>query len=142
PAPPLLPSPAIPGYEVLGELGRGGMGVVYRARHLALGRVVALKMILHGGLADAGLRARFRREAEAAARLQHPNIVQVFEVGEADGHPFLALEYVEGTNLAQQVSSRPQPPAWAAGLLRTLALALAHAHERGIVHRDLKPANI
>src|SRR5262249_30537274 len=95
--------PSIPGYELEGVLGRGGMGVVYKARHLALKRTVALKMILAGGIAGQRELARFRIEAEAVARLQHPNIVQVFEVGEAGGHPFCALEFVEGGDLASRL---------------------------------------
>src|SRR5262249_5451919 len=133
---------AVPGYEVLRELGRGGMGVVYEARQVALKRRVALKMILAGGHAGAKARARFRTEAEAAARLQHPNIVQIHEVGEHDGHPYLALEYVDGGTLAQRTAAGPQPPRAAARLVETLAGAIHHAHERGVVHRDLKPSNI
>ncbi|HZT81907.1 MAG TPA: protein kinase, partial [Gemmataceae bacterium] len=144
-AAPSFPPPgtlSIPGYEILGELGRGGMGVVYQARQLGLDRVVALKMILAGAHAGREERARFRAEAEAVARLQHPNIVQVFEVGEQDGRPFLALEYVAGGSLAQQLTGAPLPARAAAGLVETLARAMHYAHERGIVHRDLKPANV
>ncbi len=133
---------AIPGYEVLGELGRGGMGVVYRARHLGLNRVVALKMILAGGHAGEEERARFRREAEAVARLGHPNIVQIHEVGEVDGKPFFALEFVAGGSLADQVRKAPFPPGQAARVVELLARAMHHAHEQGIIHRDLKPANV
>jgi serine/threonine protein kinase len=134
--------PRIPGYEVLGELGRGGMGVVYLARQLGLNRLVALKMILSGPHAGSTELARFRAEAETAARLQHPNIVQVYEVGEADGRPFLSLEYIDGIGLDQALNGRPQPPAAAARLVKTLAEAVQYAHEHGVVHRDLKPANI
>jgi WD40 repeat protein len=130
------------GYEILGVLGRGGMGVVYQARHLALKRVVALKMILAGGHAGPQELARFRLEAEAVARLQHPNIVQVFEVGESDGHPFCALEFVEGCTLASKLSGQPLPAREAAKLVETLARAVQLAHSRNVVHRDLKPANV
>ncbi len=132
----------IPGYEILGTLGSGGMGVVYRARDLRLKRAVALKMILGGRHATAIQRARFKVEAEAAARLQHPNIVQVFEVGEHEGTPYLALEFVAGGTLAEASQRRPWPAAQAAALVQTLAQAVHHAHERGIVHRDLKPGNV
>jgi tetratricopeptide (TPR) repeat protein len=134
--------PEVAGYEVLGELGRGGLAVVYRARQRALGRLVALKMILAGAHASATERARFRAEAEAVARLQHPNIVQIFEVGEQDGCPYLALEHVAGGTLAQRLRGTPLPVGAAAALAQTLAWAIHAAHERGIVHRDLKPANI
>jgi tetratricopeptide (TPR) repeat protein/tRNA A-37 threonylcarbamoyl transferase component Bud32 len=132
----------VTGYEVLGELGRGGMGVVYRARHLALNRHVALKMILTGVRAGARERARFRREAEAAARLQHPNIVQIYEVGEQDGCLFLALELVEGVDLCTRFGEALPTPQQAALLVATLAQAMHYAHQRGIVHRDLKPSNV
>jgi WD40 repeat protein len=141
-APGDFPPPAVPGYEVLGTLGRGGMGVVYRARHVRLKRVVALKMILAGGQAGPQERERFLREAEAVARLQHPNIVQVFEVGEHEGLPFLAQEYVEGGTLGARVAGAPQPPRAAAAITEALARAVHHAHEHGVVHRDLKPGNV
>jgi serine/threonine-protein kinase len=99
---------------VLGELGRGGMGVVYRARQVTLNRLVALKMILAGGHAGEAERARFRAEAEAVARLQHPNVMQIHEVGEADGRPFFSLEYVDGGSLAQRLDGTPLPPRQAA----------------------------
>jgi serine/threonine protein kinase len=130
------------GYEVFEELGRGGMGVVYKARQVGLNRLVALKMILAGEFASVEEQARFRREAEAAARLDHPNIVRVYEVGEADGRPYLALEYVPGGNLADRLADGPLPAGAAARLVETLARAAHAAHEHGIVHRDLKPANI
>jgi serine/threonine protein kinase len=133
---------APPGYEILGELGRGGMGVVYRARQVALDRQVALKVILGAAHAGADQLARFRAEATAAARLSHPNIVQVFEVGEHLGSPFFSLELVEGGTLADRLRGEPQPPRAAAELVRTLARAVEHAHSRGVVHRDLKPANV
>ncbi len=145
PEPPTAAGPEAPGashYEVLGELGRGGMGVVYKARQPGLKRLVALKMILAGGHAGAGERGRFRGEAEAVARLQHPNIVQVYEVGERDGCPFLSLEYVDGGSLAARLDGTPQRPQAAARTVETLARAIHYAHQRGIVHRDLKPANI
>jgi WD40 repeat protein len=134
--------PALPGYEIEGELGRGGMGVVYRARHLALKRPVALKMIRLG--TEAGLEHldRFKAEAEAVARLQHPHIVQVFEVGEHQGLPFYALELVEGGSLAQRLEGGPLPPREAARLVEIVARAMQLAHSRNVVHRDLKPANV
>jgi WD40 repeat protein/serine/threonine protein kinase len=134
--------PSVPGYEILGVLGKGGMGVVFQARHLALKRVVALKMILHAEHAGAQERERFGAEAEAVARLQHPNIVQIYEVGEAGGHPFCALEFIGGGNLAQRLASAPLSPPAAAELVQTLAEAVHAAHQAGIVHRDLKPANV
>jgi WD40 repeat protein/serine/threonine protein kinase len=136
------PLPVVPGYEVLEELGRGGMGVVYKARQVQLNRLVALKMILAGVHADRHELARFRAEAEAVARLQHPGIVQVFEVGEHDGHPFLALEFVGGGSLAEQLSGEPWPAHRAAPLLIPLARAVQHAHQQGVIHRDLKPGNV
>jgi tetratricopeptide (TPR) repeat protein len=134
--------PTVPGYEILGVLGRGGMGVVYKARQIGLGRLVALKMILAGVHAGLDAVARFRREAEAAARLQHPHIVQIHEIGVHDGLPYLSLEYVEGGSLAQKLAGTPLPPRQAAQLVETLARAVHVAHQRGIVHRDLKPGNI
>jgi serine/threonine-protein kinase len=133
--------PRVPGYEVEAVLGRGGMGVVYKARHLAHKRTVALKMLAAGRLHE-GERARFRAEAEAVARLQHPNIVQIHEIGEADGRPFIALEYVAGGSLAERLAGQPLPPRDAARLVAALAEAMHLAHSRNLVHRDLKPANI
>ena len=134
--------PVIPGYEIEELLGRGGMGVVYRARHLTLKRDVAVKMILAGDLATPEQCDRFRSEAEAVARLQHPNIVQIYEVGTVHGVPFAALELVTGGTLAERLSAAPPPRATAAALIRTLAETIHYAHQRGVVHRDLKPANI
>jgi hypothetical protein len=134
--------PTVPGYEILGELGRGGMGVVYRATQLALKRPVALKMILVGAHAGAEDLARFRSEAEAVARLQHPGIVQIYEVGEHDSLPYFSLEVVEGGSLEKRLLAGPLAPRQAADLVRSLAVAVQAAHQRGIVHRDLKPANV
>jgi serine/threonine protein kinase/tetratricopeptide (TPR) repeat protein len=132
----------VPGYELLEELGRGGMGVVYKARQTSLRRLVALKMIRSGAQAEEGELARFRAEAEAVAHLQHPNIVQIYEVGELAGQPYLALEFVEGGTLAQRVGKAPQNARTAATVVQTLARAMHAAHARGIVHRDLKPGNV
>ncbi len=140
PTPPLLPS--VPGYEVLGEVDRGGMGVVYRAKQIGFNRIVALKMILSGSQAGPEERDRFHAEAEAVVRLQHPNIVQVHEVGEYEGKPFFSMEFCRGGGLDKKLGGTPLPPAEAAALAETLARALQHAHERGVVHRDLKPANV
>jgi hypothetical protein len=136
------PPPSPPGYEVLGELGRGAMGVVYKARQAALNRLVALKMVLSGAHAGAADLARFRTEAAAIARLQHPNIVQIHEVGQRSGHHYIALEFVDGGSLAQKLNGMPLPPQEAAQLVQSLARATHYAHEQGVVHRDLKPANI
>lgn len=141
-APKTAPPKSVGDYEILGELGRGGMGVVYQARHKALKRIVALKMILGSAHAGAEQLVRFRAEAEAVAQLQHPNIVQVFEVGEQDGCPFFALEYVDGVSLSKKINGTPQLPREAAEIVRKLAVAMQAAHERGIIHRDLKPGNV
>ncbi len=130
----VLAYPSIPGYELLEEIGRGGMGIVYKARQLKLNRLVAMKVLLEK-------LTRFRIEAGAIARLQHPNIVQIFEVGETDGQPFIALELVEGGSLADKLG-KPWSGEDAVALVEPLARAMDYAHERGIVHRDLKPANI
>jgi WD40 repeat protein len=134
--------PSIPGYEILGELGRGGMGVVYKARQLRLDRLVALKMILNGEHAGAEALTRFRGEVEAIARLEHPNLVHVYEVGEHDGMPFFSMEFVSGGTLAARIARQAQPPRDAAQMVETLARAMHAVHLRGIVHRDLKPGNI
>jgi len=140
--------PRIRGYEILSVVGRGAMGIVYEARHCELNRRVAVKMLRGDALLDPTFRERFRAEAEAIARLQHPNIIQVFEVGTADstsdgshGSPFIALEFVDGGSLARCVGT-PQAPRYAAGIVETLARAAHVAHSMGVIHRDLKPANI
>lgn len=129
-------------YELLEELGRGGMGVVYRARHLILNRVVALKMLLRGRFASAEDQARFRAEAEAIAQLDHPSIVPVYEVGQLDGHVFFSMKYVQGRTLQQILSEGPLEQREAARILGVIARAVDFAHRRGVLHRDLKPSNI
>lgn len=131
-----------PGYEVLAEIGRGGMGVVYRARQVGLNRLVALKMVRGAEFASAEVLARFRAEAEAVARLHHPQIVQVYDYGEHDGLPYLALELVSGGTLAARLDGSPWPARRASALIETLARAADFAHQRGVIHRDLKPANV
>jgi serine/threonine protein kinase/Flp pilus assembly protein TadD len=139
---PVTPLPTVPGYELLGELGRGGMGVVYKARHTGLKRMVALKMLRAETVAAGPQMARFRSEAEAMARLEHPNIVRVYEVGEHDGRPFFAMELVAGDSLEQHLNGAPWPPQRSARLLEIVARAVQAAHARQLVHRDLKPANV
>jgi WD40 repeat protein len=134
--------PRLAGYEILEELGRGAMGTVYKARQVRLKRLVALKVIGSALLAEPRVLARCRTEAEAAARLQHANIVQIYEVGEQDGSPYLALEFVDGGTLEGKLGGKPQPGRAAAELVETLARAMHYAHQRGVVHRDLKPANV
>jgi putative methionine-R-sulfoxide reductase with GAF domain len=135
------PLPNLPGYELLEVLGRGGMGVVYKARQISLNRLVALKMILSGAHAGRHEVARFRTEAEAVARLHHPNIVQVYEVGADQDRPFMALELVD-SNLSRKIAGVSVPPEQAAQWMEALARAVHYAHQHGIIHRDLKPANI
>jgi serine/threonine-protein kinase len=129
-------------YELLEEIGRGGMGVVYKARQKSLNRIVALKMILRGELASASDLVRFRAEAESAARLEHANIVPVFEVGECDGQAFFTMKYVEGTTLRHRAAQGPLSPRDTARYLAAIGRAIDFAHQRGILHRDLKPSNI
>jgi tetratricopeptide (TPR) repeat protein len=143
PARPPARSRSLPtGYELIEPLGHGGMGVVYKALQRALGRVVALKQIAAGLDAEPDEITRFQTEAEAAARLKHPNIVAVFDVGEQHGMPYLAMELVEGGSLADRLKAGSMPPREAAHLVTTLARAVQHAHDSGVIHRDLKPANV
>jgi tetratricopeptide (TPR) repeat protein/tRNA A-37 threonylcarbamoyl transferase component Bud32 len=133
--------PQIAGYEILEELGRGGMGVVYKARHVKLDRVVALKMILAGGQASRQDHIRFLTEARAVAAIHHPGIIQVYEIAIHDGLPYFAMEFCEGGSLASRLSGTPLPPREAAHLVEQIARAVQAAHDKGIVHRDLKPGN-
>jgi WD40 repeat protein len=141
-ASPSLEAPTIAGYEILGVLGRGAMGVVYQARDVRLKRLVALKMVLAGAHSSRRDRDRFRIEAEAVARLQHPNIVQIYDVGEQQGQPYCALEYLEGGTLAARTKDTSLPAPEAARVLEILARAMHAAHLKGIIHRDLKPGNV
>ena len=136
------PFPTFKGYEVLERLGGGGMGVVYKARQVGLNRPVALKMIREDRQMRTDYLARFMYEAEAVARLRHPNIIQIFDIGEADGTPFVALEFLEGGNLDDWLAGNPQPGRKAAEMTMTLARAIHVAHQAGIIHRDLKPSNV
>jgi len=133
--------PYLPGYEILAELGRGGMGVVYKARQLGFNRVVAVKMIL-AGAGPADREERFRIETEVVARLQHPHIVQVYEVGEHEGKPFFSMEFCPGGGLDKKLNGTPLPPAEAPPLAEKLARAVHAAHQAQVIHRDLKPANV
>jgi serine/threonine-protein kinase len=132
--------PTIAGYTVFGEIGRGGMGVIYRGHQVSLDRPVALKVLRKDASTD--MRERFRSEAEAAARLRHPHVAQVYDAGTCDGRPYFAMEFLDGGTLARKLGGRPQPPAEAATVVEALARAAQHAHENGVVHRDLKPSNV
>lgn len=129
-------------YELLEEIARGGMGLVYKARQVSLNRPVALKMILAGQFASEAELKRFRTEAEAAANLQHPNIVAIHEIGEHNGQHYFSMDYVEGKNLAELTAGQPMQPLRAAGYVKTIAEAIHFAHQRGTLHRDLKPQNV
>jgi serine/threonine protein kinase len=129
-------------YELLEEIARGGMGKVYRARQINLRRIVAVKVLLHGEFTSDVFVKRFWSEAEAAASLQHPNIVAVHEVGTHKGQPYFSMDYVAGRNLAEIIKEKSLPPRKAASYLKIISEAIQHAHERGILHRDLKPSNI
>ena len=139
---PLSKLPMVAGYEIVGVLGQGGMGIVFKARQVRLDRFVALKMIRAGAGARPQELARFEAEAQAVAAIEHPNIVRIFEIGEYADMPFCSLEYLSGGSLAKLIGGKPQPVAEAARILTTLASAMEVAHKRGIVHRDLKPANV
>ena len=130
------------GFEILSELGHGGMGIVYKARHLRLKRLVALKVIRYGRHRNREDLARFQIEAEVAARLNHPNIVRIYEIGKADDVPFVALELLEGGTLKDRLAGTPQPLRESAALLATLARAVHAAHVAGVLHRDIKPSNV
>jgi eukaryotic-like serine/threonine-protein kinase len=134
--------PQIPGYRVDGVLGSGGMGIVYRAWDERLNRPIALKMLLAGAQARPTELERFQREAQAVAALRHPNIVQVYDVGEVGGRPYFTMEFVEGRDLAETIQGTPQPASKATTIVAIVADAVHVAHQSGIVHRDLKPSNV
>ena len=134
--------PTIPGYNISGEIGRGGMGVVYKASQTTLGRPVAIETLLSAGKLSADLKSRLRKEAEALGMMQHPNIIQVYDINEFDGIPYFVMELVNGASLEDMISGRLVQPKDAAKLIATLADAIDVAHKKGIVHRDIKPANI
>jgi WD40 repeat protein len=134
--------PVLPDYELMGEIARGGMGVVYRARQISLDRTVAVKMLLHGQFASDEFVRRFRAEAEAAASLQHPNIVAIHAIGEHHGMPYFSMDYVDGCSLAEILRQEPRPIREIAGWISVLARAVHYAHQRGVLHRDLKPSNV
>jgi WD40 repeat protein/tRNA A-37 threonylcarbamoyl transferase component Bud32 len=137
-----VPIDIVPGFTLLQMLGHGAMGIVFKARQAIPERVVALKMILHGVYASERIRLRFRREAEAIARAQHPNITQIYQYGEAEGRPYIAMEFLAGGTLDARLRAQAIPPREAAKLLETLARAVHYAHEQKIIHRDLKPGNV
>jgi tetratricopeptide (TPR) repeat protein len=139
---PSFPTAPIAGYEIISILGHGGMGVVYMARHVQLDRVVALKMVLAGARASRSDRDKFLSEARAVAQLTHPNILQIFEVGEHDGQPYFSLEYLDGGTLQEKLEKYSMPPREAAQFVETIARALHYGHQKGILHRDIKPANV
>jgi serine/threonine protein kinase len=134
--------PLVPGYEILKELGSGGMGIVYKARQSSLNRLVAVKMIRDSLFAGTEIRTRFRREATAIARLQHANVIQIHEIGEHEGRLYYSMDFAEGGSMDAKLAGKPLPFVEAAELVKTLALALEHAHQRNVIHRDLKPANV
>ena len=134
--------PVIPGYKIIRELGRGGMGVVYEACQERLNRLVAIKVLLGGQYATVTSKARFKAEVDAIGRMQHPNLIQVFDVGEYDGRVYYSMEYLAGGSLEDRIGNVPLPPRKAAELLKILAEAIEAVHEQGVIHRDLKPANI
>jgi hypothetical protein len=140
--PPSGELPAITGYEVLGRIGHGGMGVVYRARHVASGRIVALKMVSSGAHASPSERTRFRIETESVRRIRHPNVVEVHEVGEQNGLPYVALEFMDRGSLADALGGSQMPPRYAAELVELLARGVQAAHDQGVLHRDIKPGNV
>jgi hypothetical protein len=134
--------PEIVGYEILGRIGHGGMGVVYRARHVPTGRLTALKMVSSGAHASPSEKARFRTETESARRIRHPHVVEVYEVGEQNGLPFVAFEFMDRGSLADALGGAPMPPRYAAELVELLARGVQAAHEQGVLHRDIKPGNV
>ncbi len=134
--------PTLPNYSISSELGRGAMGVVYKAQQVNLKRTVALKMILSGASADEEYLSRFQAEAEAVGQLHHPNILHIYEIGEHDGLPFFSMEFVDGGCLSDKVKGTAQPPREAVEMVKSLARAIHVAHVQGIIHRDLKPQNI
>ncbi len=137
-----LPLPTFPGYETLALVDSGGMGIVYKARDLKLGRIVAIKTIAAGRYASTERRERFGCEAKAVARLNHPHIIGIHAVGEHERQPYLSLEFASGGSLAQRLTNGPLAPRAAATLIQTLARTIHSAHEAGVIHRDLKPSNV
>ena len=135
-------APDLKDYELLDEIGRGGMGVVYRARQISLNRIVAVKMLLHGAIATPINQIRFQSEAESAGGLDHPHIVSVFEIGDSEDHPFFSMPLIEGTTLAKELSEGPLSNRRTAELMIPVCRGVAYAHRKGILHRDLKPSNI